>query len=185
MKAESMKAMTRGCLACVLGFALAGQALAQEPKSAALAKALAAALDAAKVDSIAAKDPSSPDTFVAALYFPGLQLLTVSAAYTAPMLLEARLEKREYRDVYIDLNSAGTPASKIFVEDLMIDGLHPRRDGDRPFDSYDVAGKRTSFDGEWRDQKLSEQEYMKLFTAADERYSQMLQALLAQIKRGF
>ena len=39
------------------------------------------------------------------------------------------------------------------------------------------------FDGEWKAQKLSEQEYMKAFSSADERYAQILAALLAQLKK--
>ena len=82
-----MKAVACACLAAVLTVALSTAAQAQEPKSAALAKQLAAALDAAKLDCIAAKDPSAPDVFIGALYFPGVQLLVVSAKYTVPALL--------------------------------------------------------------------------------------------------
>src|SRR5438132_3976604 len=101
-------------LSAVVAVSLTAPLSAQESKSAPLAKQLAAALDAAKLDSIAAKDPSAPDVFVAALYFPGSQLLVVSAKYTVPQLLTDRLMKKEFRDVYIDLNSASVPASKVF-----------------------------------------------------------------------
>src|SRR5919202_416132 len=104
-----MKAVARACLVVGLGLALSAAAQAQESKSAPLAKQLVAALDEAKLDSIAAKDPSTPDVFVGVLYFPGSPLLVVSAKYTAPQLLDARLAKKEYRDVYIDLNSASIP----------------------------------------------------------------------------
>jgi hypothetical protein len=59
-------------------------ASAQDSKSAPLAKQLAAALEEGKLDSIAAKDPSAPDAFVAALYFPGMQLLVISGKYSVP-----------------------------------------------------------------------------------------------------
>jgi hypothetical protein len=159
------------------------EAAAQESKSAPLARQLAAALDAAKLESIAAKDPGGQDTYVAALYFPGLQLLAVSASYSAPALLDTRLAKKEYRDVYIDLNSAAQPDSKIFVADLGIDGLKVRRDGDSPADSVDTRGRRTAFDGQWRQQQLPEDEYMKIYAAADQRYAAMLSALLAEVKK--
>src|ERR1043166_2123255 len=81
-------------------------ASAQESKSAPLAKQLAAALDGAKLDSVAAKDPSAPDVFFAALYFPGVQLLVVAGKYSVPQLLTERLAKKEYRDTYLDLNGA-------------------------------------------------------------------------------
>src|SRR5262245_18229028 len=57
---------------------------AQTAKSAAAAKELAAALDAAKLDAIAAVDPADPTVYCAALYFPGSQILVVSAKYAAP-----------------------------------------------------------------------------------------------------
>jgi len=168
----------------LLGFLVAGSpALAQEGKSVALAKQLAAALDAAKLDSVAAKDPSAPDRFVAALYFPGAQLLVVSAKYTAPQLLDARLAKKEYRDTYIDLSSASVPDSKIFVQDALADGLKAKRDENQPFDIFETAGKPVSFDGDWKKQKLSEQDYMKAFSTADDRYSGMLNALIAELKK--
>ena len=39
------------------------------------------------------------------------------------------------------------------------------------------------FDGDWKTQQLSEDDYMKAFSAADERYAQILAALLAQAKK--
>src|SRR5262245_10186939 len=177
-----MKTFARGTLVtlCVLGFA--AWAIAQESRSAPLAKQLVAALEAAKLDSVAAKHPSAPDTFIAALYIKGFQLLTISATYSAPSLLDARISKKEYRDVYIDLNAAGTPGSKVFVEDLGVDGLKAKREENQGFDSIEMGRKRTAFDSDWRRQQLSEQDYMKTFAAADERYTQMLTALLEELK---
>lgn len=178
-----MKILARGTLVVLCALAAAPWALAQESKSAVLAKQLASALEAAKLDSVATKDPANPDVFIGALYIPGFQLLTISAKYTAPMLLEARIGKKEYRDVYIDLNSAGSPGSKVFVEDLGPDGLKARREDNQPFDSIEMGGKRTTFDNEWRKQQLSEQDYLKMFSAGDERYAEMLSALLAELKK--
>jgi len=170
-------------VAVAVSLSLAPRALAQDGKSVALAKQLAAALDAAKLDSVAAKDPAAPDTFIAALYFPGAQLLVVSAKYTAPQLLDARLLKKEYRDTYLDLSSASVPDSKVFVQDAGADGIKAKREENQAFDIYEAAGKPTAFDGDWKRQKLSEQEYMKAFTSADDRYSGMLTALLAHLKK--
>jgi hypothetical protein len=177
-----MKVLVRGTLValCVAGWP-AG-ALAQDPKSTAPAKELAAALDAAKIDSLATKDPGSPDTFVGVLYIPGFQLLAISAKYSAPQLLDERIAKKEYREVYIDLQSSASPGSKVFVEDLGLDGIRAKRD-DQGFDSVEMGGKRTMFDNEWRKQQMTEQEYLKAHAAADERYAQMLTALLAQLKK--
>ena len=179
-----MKLSTRvayGSLAALLALSAAIPASAQDSKSAPLARQLAAALDAAKLDSIAAQDPDAPDVFVAALYFRGIQLLVVSGKYSVPQLLNTRLGNKEYRDVYMDLNGAAT--AKTFIEDPGADGLKPKRESNQPFDQAEMAGKRTMFDGEWKPQKMSEQDYMKAFAAADERYAQILTALLAQLKK--
>ena len=181
-----MKLMTRvvcGSPVAVVVLSLAVAASAQDSKSAPLAKQLAAALDAGKLDSIAAKDPSAPDLFVAALYFPGAQLLVVSAKYSVPQLLTERVTKREYRDVYLDLNGASVADTKVFIEDPGADGLKAKHEDNTAFDSVEMGGKRTMFDGDWKKQKLSEQDYLKAFSTADERYAQILAALLAQAKK--
>jgi hypothetical protein len=169
--------------ALVLALSYAPVLSAQESKSAALAKQLTAALDAAKLDSIAAKDPTAADTYCAALYFAGSPLLVVAAKYAAPMLLDARLGKKEFRDTYIDLSSASVPESKVFIQDAGGDGFKLKREDNQAFDSYEIGGKPTLFDGDYKKQKLSEQEYQKLFSDADQRYTQILMALLSQLKK--
>ena len=176
--------MARGCLAAVLGLAMSAATLAQqESKSAALAVELAAALDAAKLDAIAAKDPSAPDAFVAALYFSKSQFLVVSARYAVPQYLNERIAKKEYRDAYLDLSSASIPESKIFIEDAGADGLKAKREENRPFDSYEATGKRTMFNSDWKAQNISEDVYTSTFAAADDRYAAMLKALIDQVKK--
>lgn len=162
---------------------LSTPAFAQESKSAALAKQLAAALDAGKLDAVAAKDPESTDVYYAALYFPNAQLLVVSAKYSAPQILDTRLAKREFRDTYIDLNSASIPASKVFIMDVGADGLKAKSSDNQGFDTVDDGGKTMAFDGDWKKQKISEQDYQKAFSSADDKYSRILTALLAQLKK--
>jgi len=178
-----MSAVTRIWLAGVLTLSVSVTAWAQGSKSVAVAKELTAALDAAKLDAVAAKDPSKPDVFFGALYFANTQLLVVSAQYAAPLHMSETIAKKEYREVYLDLSSASVPASKVFIEDLGANGLVPKPGDNEAFDGYDAAGKRVVFDGDWKKQMLSEEEYMKAFSAADERYSQILTALLAQVKK--
>jgi hypothetical protein len=163
--------------------AMPAGASAQEAKSAALARQLAAALDAGKLDSIAAKDPSAPDVFCAALYFPGSQLLVVSAKYSVPQLLVERLVKKEYRDTYLDLNGASVAGTKIFIQDGAADGLKPKNADNQAPDIFEAAGKQMLFDGDNKKVKMSDQEYQKAFADADEKYSQILTALLAQLKK--
>ena len=162
---------------------LASPALAQMSTSAALATELAKLLDSMKTDSIAARYPGAPDQYVGALYFPGSQLLVVTAKYQVPELLNTKLASKEYRDVYIDLNSAAMPNTKVFVSDLGIDGLKARREDNEPYDTIEMGGKNLSFDGNWRGAKLSEEEYMKGYQQAEEEYVKMLQALLSELKK--
>src|SRR5581483_8032766 len=145
-----MKSLALGSLALLVSLSVAPGAAAQDSKSAPLARQLSSALDQAKLDSVATRDPSRPDTFIAALYFPILQLLVVSAKYSAPQLLDAKLAQKNYKDVYIDLNSASVQESKVFIEDLGADGLKMKREENQPFDSYEESGKRIAFDSDWK-----------------------------------
>ena len=166
----------------VLSF-VATPAVAQASKSVALAKELTALLDAKKLDSIAARSASAADQFVAALYFPG-QLLVVSARYSAPPVLNEKIARSEFKDVYIDLNAASIPESKVLITDLGADGLRPKREANQPFDTQDTAAKGIRFDGNWREDKMSEADYMKAFSEADESYIRALEVLIGALKKG-
>jgi hypothetical protein len=155
---------------------------AQESKSATLAKELTTILQQRKLDSVAARHPAAADQFVAALYFPG-QLLVVSARTTAPAVLNEKLVRREFRDVYIDLNSASIPESRIMISDGGADGLRASREANQPFDTQDAAGKSVRFDGNWREDRMSEKDYMSTFTQADETYVAALTALVNELKK--
>ena len=178
-----MSSSTRARLTAVLSVLLVSGASAQEAKSPALARELAAALTASKLTSVAAKDPTQPDRYVAALYFPGSQLLVVSARYSAPLILNDKLAAKDYREVYIDLNSASIPESKVFIEDPGADGLKAKRGDGQPPDASETGGKRSAFDGDWKGQKVSEEEYLKAFSAADEQYARILTVLISAVKQ--
>jgi hypothetical protein len=134
------------------------------------------------LDSVAARHPVADDQFVAALFFPG-QLLLVSARTTAPAVLNEKLIRREFRDVYIDLNSASIPESRIMISDGGADGLRPTREPNQPFDTHDASGKSVRFDGNWREDRMSEKDYMTIFGEADELYVQALTALVNELKK--
>lgn len=188
MTTRTPRARRRSAAAAVPGLVLAlalavpGGAAAQPSKSAGAMKELAQALDAAKLDSIAAPDPADPGTFVAALYFPGAQILVVSAQYAAPTLLVDKIADGDYRDVYIDLNSASVAGTKVFVIDQGADGLVAKPDSHQVPDSYENGTRQVEFDGEWRKARISEDEYLKQFAEADERYARMLALLTAAAK---
>ena len=172
-----------GSVAVVLALLLApSMAAAQDSKSAALASELTRLLDQMKLDSVAAK-VAAPDQYAGALYFPGSQLLVVGAKYTVPERMDVTLRAKNYRDIYIDLNSASVPASRIFISDLGADGLRAKRTGNQPFDTLDMNGKSYAFDGDWDKAKISEGEYMKTFQAGEAAYVKILEALVAQLKK--
>lgn len=183
-----MTARTVRAPASLLGAALLASttlvvpAAAQDSRSAALAKELAALLQEKKLDSIATRAPDAADRFVAALFFPG-QLLVVSARYQSPPLLNERIARHEYRDVYVDLNAASMPESRVLFSDLGADGFRPTRVANEPFDTHDADGKAIRFDGNWREDKMSEQEYMKAFAQADESYTAALELLVSALKK--
>jgi hypothetical protein len=61
-------------------------------------------------------------------------------------------------------------------------GLSQRRQ-ENMYDTWNKAGKIVMFDGEPGAQKMSDAEYQKSFTAADEEYAKILGALLAEAKK--
>ncbi len=156
---------------------------AQDAKSAVLAGELATLLDAARLDSVAARHGDAQDEFVGALYFPGSQLLVAKGRFAAPERASVLLGQKSYRDIYIDLNSAALPATRVFISDLGADGLRFKRENNRPSDSADVAAKSYRFDGDWGKARMSREEYTAIWQATDEQYTQMLQSLVAQLKK--
>jgi hypothetical protein len=161
-----------------------GLALAQAPasKSAPLATELVKLLDSMKLDAVAGSRGVNNE-FVAAMYFPGSQLVVVNAKTTVPDRMKYLILQKSYKDLYVELNGAVDQASKTFISDLGANGLQFKREKNQPFDTVDATGKTTVFDGDWRKAKLSEQEYTKIYTTQDEAYSQMLQALLETLKK--
>ena len=163
--------------------AFAATAAAQEPKSAAPAKELAQLLASKKLDSIAARMPDDREQFVGALAFPG-QLMVVWAKTTAPAVVNEKLISKQYKEVYIDLNSASIADSRHFVTDLGPDGLRAKPDQKLgPADTNDMGSKSMRFDGNWKAAKMSEADYMKAYAEADAAYARAIQALIDEIKK--
>jgi len=170
--------------ACLLTLALAaGRSDAQESKSEPLAKQLAQAMEKAQLTTFAARDDEGDGQYVAAMYFPGSQLLVVEARYSVPILIEQKLADKKYMDVYIDLNSASVPASKVFVSDLLADGLHARPAEGQPFDTFEKSQQQWTFNRDWSGRGISEEAYMNECGQADAEYAHMLQVLLAAMKK--
>ena len=152
----------------------------ESPRSAGPAQRLLETLQQKQLRHAAAKDPSEPGRYVAAMLVGNGQLLVVSARYAQPVLMNERLYRGDYEGVYRELNAAGERDGKLFVQDLGRPGLAIRREADQPYDVvYDAVVKRTAFDGDWKAQKLSKDEYRSACDMADERYAKALESLVA------
>jgi hypothetical protein len=155
---------------------------ADHSRSAAPAARLTKLLDAAGLQAIAAENPDVPESFVAALYFQGTQLLLISAPYSAPSLLRDRIAAGEHREVYVDLSTAGDRTGRIFVEDLGIPGLHSTREAGKPFDiTWRDVTNGIHYDGEAAAQKLSTTDYRSRFESDDSKYAELLEILIAAL----
>jgi hypothetical protein len=165
----------------VLGGLLAA-ADAPPLQSASLARELVKTLTSQQLEAIAAQDPDDPERFIAALVAPG-QLLVVSKRHTSPAAIQARVAQRQYRDVYVDLQSSPPTDGGWFLQDMQADGLCAGRDqiADILYSGKDAPAL---FDGDWKARGLSEKEYQQQLTAADQRYTRLLEVLLRQLHGG-
>lgn len=174
----------RGALAVAVLLLSTAPVAAQTSKSTTLGAELVRELEQRQLNTVAAKDPLNPGFFVAASHIPGQQLLVVSARSAAPDYLEYVLGASRYDEAYASLNGASAPDGKLFVQDMGCDGLRaePTETGTVDIAYRDVV-KTTIFNGEWKKQGLSEQEYRQVFDDVDTRYSRALSLLLGQLKR--
>jgi hypothetical protein len=152
---------------------------AQDSLSASAAHDLSELLTARKLDAVATRDPEESDRFIAALFFPKSQFLVITARYTVPSLLEEKLAKRQYRDIYGDLHGGSLQESKVFFQDLGADGLHAQ--GDHAVDVlYERGIAQTIFDG--RKDGQTGKSYAEQFGKADALYSRLLSLLIEELK---
>lgn len=129
--------------------------------------------------AIAAKDPGTGE-FVAALFYPGVQLLVVSGRPPAPDAVDAQLAAGNFQDVYAALQDAAARPGRLFVQDMGADGL---KDGGESVDVAYDEGRQTLFDGNPRAHKISEKAYRETFTKTDGRYAHMVGLLLERSKQ--
>ena len=166
-------------IATMLGVFVGVPVTAQSTDSQTRAQELVKRLSGAGPVYFAAPMPDDDSRFVAALHIPNLQLLVISAKYSAPPLLKELLLKSEYQRVYLDLNSAADRQGRFFVEDLGADGLRAERKENAPFDiTWRNASTRTLYNGSEKDQNLSEEEYRQRFAKDADEYAQLLQVLI-------
>jgi hypothetical protein len=152
--------------------------------SSSAAQDLSRLLTERKLDAIATRDPGESDRYVAALFYPESQLLVITARYIAPVLLDAKLANKQYRDVYVDLHGASVQASKIFFQDVGADGLHP--DEDHAIDLlYEAGVAKTIVDKDADERKHGSRggSVVERFAAADARYTRLLKLLIDELRK--
>ena len=148
LRALRLPLASAALVALSAGVFTAPAAAQDSTKSAALAKELVDLLTKTKRDSIAARDPIEKDRFIAAMVYPG-QLMVITGKYTVPVLLDEKISFGKFMDVYVELNGAAVPSSKLFIEDQNADGLIFNR-REIPFDSGRNSVKRSdSFAACW------------------------------------
>lgn len=177
------KIVSSGAMAVALAAAVASPSLfaaPQESKSAPLARQLTQLLDASKLESIAAADPTGGG-FVAALYIPGTQLLVVSGKFLTPDIGTYRIEKKEYRELYMDLMGGSVAGSRLVASDVSGDGFASKPKRDAPPDTWERDNKTQAFEGS-RKAKLSAELYDRAYNDADAEYARILGLLLTQAK---
>src|SRR5580765_7959558 len=104
------------------GTAALAHAAAPAPSATApLVKELTDLLAAQKLDAVAAR--LDGDTFAAALFVPGSELIAISAKYSAPAFLNEKILMRKYGDAYADLSTTAATESKVLIEDIKADGI--------------------------------------------------------------
>lgn len=178
-KGQVMSSIVILVFTAVLGVAAAQ---ARPFESADAAYALARALDQSGLTAIATAVPHEPGMFVAALYFPGSQLLVVSARHPSPDRIASRIAMRRYREAYVSLLGTPTPQGKFYVRDANADGILSALPDSGDVDLVREGGVRqTAFDGQTDSQGLTSTQYDIRLAAADARYADLLTVLASAV----
>ena len=151
-----------------------------ERGSPALVRQLVSAMGARQLDAIAVPDREEPGRFLAALIFPDVQLLVVSARAASADVVAKHIAERRFRDAYLDLHR-GPAAGSVFIHDMGCDGI--QEEGDDADIFYEGPKDRTIFDGNWTAQAITKAEYLAKQEEADKRYSRALTLLLDGVRR--
>lgn len=151
------------------------------PQSAPLAVELTQLLDSMKLTNAAAR---IGDTFVGAYYIPGRQLLVVSGTFSADERIRYLIAMKQYEDAYVDLNGASDRATRVLVSDVGANGLMFDRKKDEPFDYVTTGDTSVQFDGQFGGRnRPSREKYVETWEQHDTQYAEMLQAMIAVLKK--
>lgn len=166
--------------AILISHAVLPAAADQELRSSGLTKELAGLMTARQMDAVAAADPQTPGRFVAAMFFPGVQMLVIAARHPAPTQVQPYLDYKRYGDVYALLQEPSLNDSKVFIQDLGCDGLQAQ-DGTADV-MYERGTTQTLFDANWKKRGISETVFQQKLHDADTEYSRMLSVLIGALK---
>ena len=155
----------------------------QSFRSSPIARELVRSLEDASMDTFAASDPQERGRFVAALYIRDLHLLVVSAVQPSSEAISRSIQRRAYRDAYLDLQLTPTREGRFFVQDAGADGLHHSGPGSGVDVVYEDGVRTTLLNGDLAGQQLTAAEYDARFDAADVRYAHALTVLQAAFKQ--
>jgi hypothetical protein len=157
---------------------------AEDAESAAPAAALKTLLEQLQLEVFVVRDPEEPGRYVGVLYVPGSQLLVVSTPYPVPAALDKRIAEGKYMDAYQDIQTVRDRQGLFFVMDSLADGLRREPKLDQPFDSTSTDNSAPiAFDGKWKAQQLTEEQYEEAFATGDARYARMLKVLTTALAR--
>ena len=183
------QACVRTAMAGVLAAGLAGAVAAQKAPAASVAKAkeLAGLMEGKKIEAFAMRESPISDRFFAVMLVPKVQMLVVSAIYTRPSDIEYRLYHKQYNDAYRDLAGGALAKERFFVEDVLGDGLVASPVKNQPPDSVTIGAERQLLEGpadprKRNDTRMAAETYTKLFADADQRYTALLDRLIAELK---
>jgi len=165
------------------GMAFPARAAAPAPSATGgLVKELTDLLTAQKLDAVATRLDS--DTFAAAFYVPGSELIAISAKYSAPAFLNEKILGRKYQDAYADLSTTAATDSKVLIEDIKADGIRAQPGKGEASDIVTRgAAAPLQLDGKWKDRKMAQDDYTKAFQDAETSYRKILEALIVELKK--
>lgn len=163
---------------CTLTFGLQDSAARTSQQQAA---ELVRVMSERKLSAFVAADPVEDGRFVAAMHIPGSQLLVIRTRYAAPSLIRERILAGDFSQIYTDLHSAGERDGRLFIMDSGADGLTSGNE-DHIDVSWRDARDQTMFNGEWKEQKLTETEYKKRFAEQERAYADMLGVLIDALR---
>ena len=167
-------------VACLVALTSGASAQTDPPASPDLVKQLVALMAARNVDTIATMDPEDSGRFVAALAFPDVQLLVVSAKHRSADYLKQQIAKQQFRDVYVALQDR-LASERLFFHDMGCDGF--RTEGETVDVLYEDNDRKTMFDGNWDAQSLPEADYLAKRKEAEQKYVRALTVLIDAAKR--